>query len=202
VPFGGALPDFPAMPDREGQYWVWDATGTDAVYYSCTITGSYRNLIPSLDSGEDVPLYLVEGAFHSGQFLTAQAYEPDLTALGVEEADVLAAATLTVNEASGTLTARMYAPDTGVLYLADADGTLTKADFTRDGRYIVFSIENGGALVYVKAANSVSYIALGAGALVLLAAAAAALAARKARKNKKRAQESPKKSPDVGGKEE
>jgi hypothetical protein len=164
---------------------VWDATGGDAVYYSCTITGSYRNLIPSLDSGEDVPLYLVEGAFHSGQFLTAQTYEPDLTALGVDEADVLAAARLTVNEATGTLTARMYAPDTGALYLADADGALTKADFTRDGRYIVFSIENGGALVYVKTADTGSYIALGAGAVVLLAAVAA-LAARKARKGKKR----------------
>jgi hypothetical protein len=186
VPFGGSLPDFPSMPDRDGQYWVWDSVGSDAVYYSCTITGSYRNLIPSLDSGEEVPLYLVEGAFHSGQLLTAQAYEPDLTALGVDEADVLAAATLTVNEASGVLTARMYAPDTGALYLADADGTLTKTSFTRDGRYIVFSIENGGSLVYVKTTNYSSYIVPVAGALALLAAVAALLALRKTRKGKTR----------------
>jgi hypothetical protein len=186
VPFGGSLPDAPSMPDREGQYWVWDTVGSDAVYYSCTITGSYRNLIPSLDSGEEVPLYLVEGAFHSGQILTAQEYQPDLSALGVEEADVLAAATLTVNEASGTLTARMYAPDTGALYLADADGTLTKTAFTRDGRYIVFSIENGGSLVYVKTTDYSSYLTLGVAALALLAAVAALAALRKTRKGGKR----------------
>jgi TolA-binding protein len=186
VPFGGSLPDAPSMPDREGQYWVWDTVGSDAVYYSCTITGSYRNLIPSLDSGEEVPLYLVEGAFHSGQILTAQEYQPDLSALGVEEADVLAAATLTVNEASGILTARMYAPDTGALYLADADGTLTKTAFTRDGRYIVFSIENGGSLVYVKTTDYSSYLTLGVAALALLAAVAALAALRKTRKGGKR----------------
>jgi TolA-binding protein len=186
VPFGGSLPDAPSMPDREGQYWVWDTVGSDAVYYSCTITGSYRNLIPSLDSGEEVPLYLVEGAFHSGQILTAQEYQPDLSALGVEEADVLAAATLTVNEVSGTLTARMYAPDTGALYLADADGTLTKTAFTRDGRYIVFSIENGGSLVYVKTTDYSSYLTLGVSALALLAAVAALAALRKTRKGGKR----------------
>lgn len=186
VPFGGSLPDAPSMPDREGQYWVWDTVGSDAVYYSCTITGSYRNLIPSLDSGEEVPLYLVEGAFHSGQILTAQEYQPDLSALGVEEADVLAAATLTVNEVSGTLTARMYAPDTGALYLADADGTLTKTAFTRDGRYIVFSIENGGSLVYVKTTDYSSYLTLGVAALALLAAVAALATLRKTRKGGKR----------------
>jgi hypothetical protein len=186
VPFGGSLPDAPSMPDREGQYWVWDTVGSDAVYYSCTITGSYRNLIPSLDSGEEVPLYLVEGAFHSGQILTAQEYQPDLSALGVEEADVLATATLTVNEASGILTARMYAPDTGALYLADADGTLTKTAFTRDGRYIVFSIENGGSLVYVKTTDYSSYLTLGVSALALLAAVAALAALRKTRKGGKR----------------
>jgi TolA-binding protein len=186
VPFGGSLPDAPSMPDREGQYWVWDTVGSDAVYYSCTITGSYRNLIPSLDSGEEVPLYLVEGAFHSGQILTAQEYQPDLSALGVEEADVLATATLTVNEASGILTARMYAPDTGALYLADADGTLTKTAFTRDGRYIVFSIENGGSLVYVKTTDYSSYLTLGVSALALLAAVAALATLRKTRKGGKR----------------
>jgi hypothetical protein len=128
----------------------------------------------------------VEGAFHSGQILTAQEYQPDLSALGVEEADVLATATLTVNEASGILTARMYAPDTGALYLADADGTLTKTAFTRDGRYIVFSIENGGSLVYVKTTDYSSYLTLGVSALALLAAVAALAALRKTRKGGKR----------------
>jgi hypothetical protein len=80
----------------------------------------------------------------------------------------------------------MYAPDTGALYLADADGTLTKTSFTRDGRYIVFSIENGGSLVYVKTANYSSYIALGVGALALLAAVAALVALRKTRKGNQR----------------
>jgi hypothetical protein len=172
LPFGGSIDELPTVPDREGQYWVWDNVNTDAVYYSCTVTGSYRNLIPTLSTNEDPPLFLVEGAFHSGQILTAQTYTADLETLGASEEDMLGAYTLTVNEASGEMVARMYTTEHGTLYITDADGVFQPATYTKDGSYIVFTIENGASLVYLRAdeATTMLYggIAIGAAAAVLI----------------------------------
>lgn len=180
LPFGGTIGELPAVPDKDGKYWVWDDMNTDAVYYSCAITGAYRNKIPTLSTSEETPLFLVEGAFYDGQFLMAQPYEADLASIEAAEEDVLAAYTLTVNEASGALTARLYTQENGKLYTLREDGALARTEYTRDGSYIVFPLQNGGSLVYIKAFDT--RILLWAGGGVLLVAAAAAIHLRRKKK--------------------
>lgn len=150
LPFGSAVGELPEVPEQDGKYWVWDEFNADAVYYSCTVSGSYRNRIPTLSTGEETPLLLVEGAFRDGQFLTAQPYEPDLASINASESNLLAACTLLVSGETGELTARLRAEENGTLYLLDEDGALVQTEYTRDGSYIVFPIQNGGSLVYVK----------------------------------------------------
>lgn len=171
LPFGGAVGELPEVPDKDGKYWVWDDFNADAVYYSCTISGAYRNMIPTLSTGEEPPLFLVEGAFCDGQFLTAQPYEADLAAIGAAENKVLAAYTLLVSGEAGELTARLRTEDTGKLYLLGEDGTLAEAEYTRDGSYIVFPIQNGGSLVYVKTFDAELLLKIGGGAAAVALAA-------------------------------
>lgn len=181
LPFGGALPELPDVPDKDGKYWVWDSPSADAIYYSCAITGSYRSLTPTLATSEEAPLFLVEGAFYEGQFLTAQPYAADLASIGAEEADVLAAYTLMVSGTSGALTARLRTQDAGKLYVLDENGALVQTQYTRDGSYIVFPIQNGGSLVYVKTFDTRILFGIGGGA-----AAAVLLAALWVRRRKRR----------------
>lgn len=170
LPFGGAITELPEVPDQDDKYWVWDDFNTEAVYYSCTITGSYRNRIPSLSTNEETPLFLVEGLFRDGQFLTAQPYTPDLASIQASEGDVEAAYTLLVSGEAGALTARLRTDATGKLYILNEDGALVQTDYTRDGSYIVFPIENGGSLVFIRTLDMgrVLKIGVGAAAAVLL----------------------------------
>lgn len=165
LPFGSAITEVPQVEDKDGKYWVWDDFNTDAVYYSCTITGAYRSRIPTLSTNEETPLFLVEGQFQDGQFLTAQPYTADLASIGADESDVEAAYTLLVSgEADGELTARLRTEENGKLYTLAEDGTLTQTDYTRDGSYIVFPIQNGGSLVYIRTFDMSLLLKIGGGA--------------------------------------
>ncbi len=180
LPFGGAVAEMPKVPDKDGKYWVWDEFNADSVYYSCTIGGAYRSLIPTLSTGEEVPVILVEGAFYDTQFLTAQPYEADLASIGAAEDKVAASYTLLVSGEADELTARLRAEKNGKLYLLGEDGALAETDYTRDGSYIVFPIRNGGSLVYVETFDT--SLLLRAGGI----AAAVALLAVLWRRRKKR----------------
>ena len=87
----------------------------------------------------------MEGVFYEGQSLTV--LERQTT---VEGQEVLGAWTLTVGEYDGTLTVRLYAPETGRVYRI-ADSAAELLDTSRDGRYLVFTLENGGTLAYTRA---------------------------------------------------
>lgn len=181
LPFGSAITNVPQVEDKDDKYWVWDDFNTDAVYYSCTITGAYRSRIPTLATNEETPLFLVEGQFRDGQFLTAQPYAADLASIGADESDVEAAYTLLVSgEADGELTARLHTEETGKLYVLNEDGALVQTDYTRDGSYIVFPIQNGGSLVFIRTFDMSLLLKIGGGA-----AAAAVLIVLWRRRKKK-----------------
>lgn len=145
VPFGGSIESLPAVPNRNGAFWRWDAFDAAHIYYSTDVQGRYYAPGSTLSTGEEVPRFLVEGVFYEGQQLTAADYTAPLPA-----EEVLKAATLYVNDFDGALTVRMQAPEDGTLYRAAADGTLERLGFERDGSYIVFPLENGGSIVWTR----------------------------------------------------
>ena len=70
----------------------------------------------------------------------------------------------------------------------NADGELEKLSYSRDGSYIVFTLDNGGSLVYARRSGAESDrrpLYIGGGALAAAAVTACCLALRKKRKKTK-----------------
>ncbi len=175
VPFGGRVEKLPAVPDRDGGVWVWDDFNNTALYRSLTVGGRYVKPIATLSVGGEVPDCLAEGSFHEGQSLRLAAYEPT----GETAKAVLDAGTVWVEDYEGPLTLRLRQPAEGALYLADESGTLRETAYTRDGSYIVFTIDSGGSYVLTEktqpiwpyfAAGGAAVLVIGGGLLLLLRA--------------------------------
>ena len=145
VPFGGSIDALPEVPMRGAAYWKWDDFNAEHIYYSREVGGRYFEPNSTLSTGEDVPRFLAEGAFYEGQRLQAAAYA------GALEGETLGAWTLWVNDYDGTLRVRMYAPEkNGAVRLVGEGGTLEKLSASRDGSYLVFSLENGGSVALLR----------------------------------------------------
>jgi hypothetical protein len=145
VPFGGAVETLPEVPKRGAAYWKWDDFDAGHIYYSREVGGRYYEPNSALSTGEEVPRFLAEGAFYEGQRLNASAYA------GALEGEILGAWTLWVNDYEGTLRVRMYAPeqDSSVRRIGES-GALEELSASRDGRYLVFSLENGGSVALLR----------------------------------------------------
>ncbi len=184
VPFGGSIETLPEVPNDGDQYWKWDEFTRDNIYYSLVVEGRYYNPRSTISTSEEYPLFLAEGTFYEGQTLTAVPYSPDYEALGVAEEEVLAAYTLLVSDYSDQLTVRMRAEEKGALYRVNADGSYVPLSCQTDGGYLVFSLENGGSIVYVRRQSSdlPLYLGVGAGLLLLGGAAFVVLLRRKRKK--------------------
>lgn len=183
VPFGGSIESLPSVPNRSGAFWRWDEFDRNHIYYSTTVEGRYYAPGSTLSTGEEVPRFLVEGVFYEGQQLTAADYTAPLP-----PEEVLRSATLYVSGYEGDLTVRMQAPEDGVLYRANADGTLEKLGFERDGSYLVFPLENGGSIVWARKTEQSRppwLIPAAAGGAALIALAALRHARKKKGKAKK-----------------
>ena len=145
VPFGGSIDTLPEVPNRGAAYWKWDDFDREHIYYSREVTGRYYEPNSALSTGEEVPLFLAEGAFYEGQRLQAAAYT------GALEGETLGAWTLWVNDYDGTLRVRMYAPEADSLVRRIGEnGALEKLSASRDGSYLVFSLDNGGSVALLR----------------------------------------------------
>ncbi len=144
LPFGAALGTLPEIPNRDAWYWVWDAVPEQKIYRSMDITGSFQMPIETLASAEEPPEFLVEGQFYSGQTLTVRPIEMEA------EDKLLRAVSLSVDGYEGPLTARMLTSESGDLFVLRPDGFREALDYRRDGRYIVFEIQNGDSFAYFR----------------------------------------------------
>lgn len=175
VPFGGAVDaeEIPVIPDSDGKYWVWDSFDRTAVYTNLTVEGTYRAPLATISTGEEIPLFLVEGQFYTEQKLTATEWTPDFVSFGMEEEiETYAAYKLSVNGYSDDLLVRMHHGGNGKLWLY-RDGRLEKLPFTVDGTYIVFTIPNGASFVFIDGKLSTHTTAI----LISVSAAVVALSA-------------------------
>ena len=179
VPFGGSVDILPEVGNDGDRYWKWDDFNREHIYCSMDVSGRYYSPGTTLSSGEEIPLFLVEGVFYEGQRLTAAQYPVDET-----EDDILAAYTLFVNDYDGALTVHMKCEEDGRLYLIGEDSDLIGTGCRRDGQYLVFTMDNGGSFVYRRAPSAADmrpWIAAG------VAAAAAVIGFALIRGRKKRA---------------
>jgi hypothetical protein len=132
------------------------------------IRGSWSAPQTVLSSGEEPPLFLVEGEFTEGMGLTVK---PCDALLPGEE--ILAAWTLTVEGYAGELSVRLRAEDGGRLCAVGADGSLRELSYERDKSYLVFPLDNGGSFVYLRqeaARRWLPWAAAGGGLLLIGAA--------------------------------
>ena len=179
LPFGSAVGELPEVPEKDGAYWVWDDFDREHVYASAEIHGGYRRADTVLSSGEEVPLFLVEGEFGEGQSL--------LMLPGGEEPEgavCLGSYTLSVPGCDGELKVRMRCEGSSVIVVRGADGEWRELDAEWDGQYLVFELPNGGSFAVTEKparAGYVRYAAIGGG---VLAAALLAFALAKKRKKK------------------
>ena len=145
VPFSGALEALPRVEDRGGAAWVWDDFGAEALYCDTDVYGAYLEPIKTLASGEEFPLFLVEGEFYAGQSLDVQPCDD-----GPEQGESLGGYTLTVEGFEGVLTVRMRSDGGAAVYARDAEGAWRELESEWDGRYLVFGLPSGGSFAVLE----------------------------------------------------
>ena len=183
VPFGGALEYLPRVEDRGGAAWVWDAFDAAAIYSDTEVSGAYLEPVKTISSGEEFPLFLVEGEFFAGQSLEVQPFDGD-----PGQGERLGGYTLRVEGCDAPLTVRMRADGGAAVWVPDGTGLWRELESEWDGRYLVFGLENGGSFVVTAAEqrpDGLVWVAAGAAALLLLVLGGRALV----RKRKRAAQD-------------
>lgn len=169
LPFGGSLDELPAVPDEGARRWRWEDFDCAHITRSMDVRGSWSAPQTVLSSGEEPPLFLVEGEFAEGLRLRAEPYEAELPG-----EEILAAWTLTVDGYEGALTVRLRAGSGGKLCAVGEDGSLREVSYETDKSYLVFPLDNGGSFVYLRQEAAQSWLpwaAAGGGVLLLLGAA-------------------------------
>ncbi len=130
-------------PDiSDGKYWSWDDFIKDNVRYNQTVRGERKRLITTLSSGGEIPTVLVEGEFEGGASL-AVTPRNDLA-----EAENSIAYTLSATDGD-MLTVRFRSDKDGDLSV-EKNGVFVSAPYTRDGRYIIFELENGHSFIFTE----------------------------------------------------
>ncbi|MBQ3481990.1 MAG: hypothetical protein IJH48_06585 [Oscillospiraceae bacterium] len=182
VPFGGALEALPHVEDRGGASWVWDDFDSTAVFCDAELSGAYLEPKKTISSGEEFPLFLVEGEFYDGQTLDVQPF-----ADAPERGEHLGGFTLRVDGCEGLLTVRMRSDEGAAIFAPDGAGQWRALESEWDGRYLVFGLENGGSFAVMAAErqhDGLIWAAAGGAALLLLVLAGRGIA--RSRKKKAR----------------
>lgn len=180
VPFGGAVETLPRVEDRSGASWIWDEFDSDAVYCDTEVSGAYLEPVKTISSGEDFPLFLVEGEFYGDQSLDVKPFDA-----APEQGEHLGGYTLRVDGYEGLFTVRMRSEGGAAVFAQNGDGNWRALDSEWDGHYLVFGLENGGSFAVMKAETQHSgliWAAAGGAALLALILAGRDLARRKAKK--------------------
>lgn len=146
VEFGGSIDSLPEVKMDGARYWKWNDFDNSHIYYSQTVEGEYKDPNTTIATSEEVPLFLAQGNFYEGQELTATPETYDISIKG-EKGKLLGAYTVSVNDFDSVLFVRMRMTEPGKLYMLN-EGKWAPIDYTTDGSYIVFDMENGSTIAF------------------------------------------------------
>lgn len=177
VPFGGALETLPRVEDRGGAAWVWEDFDASAIYCDTEVSGAYLEPVKTISSGEDFPLFLVEGEFFDGQSLEVLPFDG-----APEQGERIGGYTLRVEGYDGLLTVRMRSDGGAAVFAPDGEGGWRALESEWDGRYLVFGLPNGGSFAVTAADarhDGLLWAAAGGAALLALVLGGRAIVRRK-----------------------
>ena len=125
----------------------------------------------------------MEGEFYDSQLLRVIPYTPDWSGSGC-----LGGYTLAVSEYSAPLTVRMRCEDGVSVYRPDGNGGWAEIPSSRDGHYLVFTLENGASFAAARREGTQLPLPLliGGGALLLLLLLIVLIPLRRPKKRRKR----------------
>ena len=219
VLYGSKIENLPAVKQKDGKYWHWDEFDNENIRYNQIIDGEWKNLITTISSGEETPLFLAEGKFDERAYLVVKDLLPDTDNLeddGAEtetddpERSAIRAFLADFGPLEDILATETQKPSSYKLtvmggpaqkytfrYFTEADGELyqlkgeeqTELSYTRDGRYIVFELDNGASVLFVpdNKLHSINWLMIGliAGGVLILAVVIIIIAVTKHKKRKK-----------------
>lgn len=136
VPYGEGILSLPPVDRKDGMYWRWDSFDKDRIRINQTVSGEWHNLITTLASAEETPLFLVDGKFDETARLevNTRAYIPG----NDFQVNILACYSLyAADDETQNVTVRYLTETDGDLYLIHEDEKIPTS-YSRDGRYIVF----------------------------------------------------------------
>lgn len=219
VLYGSKIENLPAVDQKNEKYWRWDKFDNTNIRYNQIIDGEWKNLITTISSGEETPLFLAEGKFDERAYLVVKDLLPDTDNLeddGAEtetddpERSAIRAFLADFGPLEDILATETQKPSSYKLtvmggpaqkytfrYFTEADGELyqlkgeeqTELSYTRDGRYIVFELDNGASVLFVpdNKLHSINWLMIGliAGGVLILAVVIIIIAVTKHKKRKK-----------------
>ena len=152
VPCGGRITDLPQVGNEQGKYWRWDDFGADCVTFSQTVSGEWHRMITTIATNEEIPQILVEGIFDDEAYVVAEDAAEFALKNGFGEGVPTAAFRVRVFGAEAgesTYNVRCLSEeDCRLSVLTDAGWT--EREFERDGKYIVFELNNNGIFAIEK----------------------------------------------------
>ena len=182
--YGEALPELPAIPEKEGYFASWPEMDYSCLTFSRTLDAEYTAYTTALTALGDPPQIVAEGTFGSHSSLSASRADDTWTdGRGVTHTGQVYTVTVTDPElAADTFRMQCRLPedaDTCRVWVRTADGWQSQ-DAAVDGTYLVFPVQ-GPTVVFAVEEDAAGARTFLAGILGCLAAAggAAVLAAKK-----------------------
>lgn len=148
VSYGGHIGKLPMVNTKDGKYWKWDKFEKDGVRYNQIVDGTWKNLITTLSTGTQKPKFLVEGKFNDQATLEVDkiSEESSKNILASKKATYVYKLSVKGSKAKN-IKVRYHMENEGKLYRVEEKGNKEIA-YERDGKYIVFSMKNGGVFSF------------------------------------------------------
>ncbi len=148
VPYGGHIEKLPKIASRDGKYWHWNKFEKECIRYNQTVDGEWKNFITTLSTGAQKPKFLVEGKFNDQASLEVDKISEECTKNVLASKKGTYVYRLSVKGSKAKkIKVRYHMENEGKLYQVQKKNKKEIA-YERDGKYIVFSMKNGGVFLF------------------------------------------------------
>lgn len=148
VSYGERIGQLPKVKARDGKYWQWDSFEKECVRYNQVVDGTWKNFITTLSTNSQKPKFLVEGKFNDEAKLEVKKISEESTnnILASKKGTYVYQLAVKGNKPK-KIKVRYHMENEGTLSLVD-NKKKKEISYERDGKYIVFSMDNGGVFSF------------------------------------------------------